>query len=337
MKTLLLILVLSFSAFGQSNSEPRDLVFGDNKNKVYYGSECIEINSIPSSDMISLYNPKEAESKGFVRAQICTKEKPAPVIRQVERQPETAAPLRVSSLREVETDQSRFVEVPISITGSLNLSNYYNFGYYKRQRTHLAFTLTDDTATAYVYMRRGETAEKVREKLVKALSDKVTLIAKCTFIIPRARYEKTQNIFAELIDCNAPEITTTRTQTKMLASGKPVKVISILAVSSDKANFIDIPVQVKADIEISTQYVGRYHNAQSTHYAFILTDDSSSAFVYMEKNPDSQRLRNALLKAKKGGEDSLPGIFTFIMKWGKSSETDEQIVAELVGFSPTKN
>ena len=117
-------------------------------------------------------------------------------------QRKTAMKRLKKTIREVKSDQHRFVGEHIVLTGSLELSDYFNYGYEKAQKTHLAFRLTDgDNNTANLYMMR-DIGEPVRKKLLAA---KEPLNASCLIVIPKDRFiENSGGIYADILDVVPP-------------------------------------------------------------------------------------------------------------------------------------
>jgi hypothetical protein len=87
-------------------------------------------------------------------------------------------------------------------------------------------------------------------------------------------------------------------QAKLESSSQASKnVSSILQVSSNPKNFLDVPLKLAARLEISSLYYAGYKNAQNTHYAFRISDETDSVTVYMPRNDSSEGLRRQLLDA----------------------------------------
>jgi len=109
---------------------------------------------------------------------------------------------KLKIIKEIETDQINFIEVPFVINGVIELSSYYNYGYGQAQASHYAFQLTDNTGGASVYMLRGEAANALRQQLLAAGGK---LRGSFTIIIRMERFDRTSSsIFAELIDFGPP-------------------------------------------------------------------------------------------------------------------------------------
>ncbi|MDT7688230.1 MAG: hypothetical protein QOE46_989 [Acidobacteriota bacterium] len=99
------------------------------------------------------------------------------------------------TILEVSTDPISFVGKPIVADGILAVSSIYWFGtsYAKAQDTHLSFTLRDAKSSGiHVYMKRGEAANNLRQKL---LANGSKMAGSFTFVIREGGI-----ITAELID-----------------------------------------------------------------------------------------------------------------------------------------
>jgi hypothetical protein len=105
------------------------------------------------------------------------------------------------TLLEVSTDQLSFVGKPVEVTGTLEPISFYWSGYSQAQDTHLAFSIYKSGGgggRAFVYMRRGEAANKLRQTL---LDKGGKLEGSFVIEILKERYMKGDvGLIAELID-----------------------------------------------------------------------------------------------------------------------------------------
>jgi hypothetical protein len=98
-----------------------------------------------------------------------------------------------------------FVDIPVKFSGNIKISTYYNYEYGKSQDTHLAFEISDETGSAYLYMLRSEQAQELRNQLIKA-GAKNPLYGEFTFVIRKDRFNKTSvHLLAELLNWSPPE------------------------------------------------------------------------------------------------------------------------------------
>jgi hypothetical protein len=106
------------------------------------------------------------------------------------------------TILEVETDKESYVDKSVMISGTLETSAKYLSAYDKSQETHFAFTLTETSGSqkrvAYVYMKRGEKAETLRNAL---LSKDGRMVGSFSLTIMKDKYERSSSLLvAELID-----------------------------------------------------------------------------------------------------------------------------------------
>ena len=66
------------------------------------------------------------------------------------------------------SDQQNFLDQPFVLQGSIEVSNYYNWGYAEAERTHYSFDVVDSTGTeCQVFMER-ERGANLHQKLIDA-------------------------------------------------------------------------------------------------------------------------------------------------------------------------
>jgi hypothetical protein len=69
----------------------------------------------------------------------------------------------VHTVREVDSDQLSFIDQPFVLRGTIEISSYYNYGYYHAQETHDAFEVVDNTRSAcHAYMDREKAGSAQR-------------------------------------------------------------------------------------------------------------------------------------------------------------------------------
>ena len=103
---------------------------------------------------------------------------------------------QVKTIREVESDQINYLNQAIIFRGVMDLSSYYNFGYRDAQKTHYAFTIRQGMDVAHAYMER-ERAANIRQQLLDAGG---ALKGNFSVLIIKQRYEKTSDLYVELVD-----------------------------------------------------------------------------------------------------------------------------------------
>lgn len=103
---------------------------------------------------------------------------------------------------------------------------------------------------------------------------------------------------------------------------------TLLIVSTDQTNFVEVPVYVSGKIEVSSYYNYGYTNAEKTHYSFRLKDDKGEAAVYMPRGELSSELRRRILA--NGGE--LEGLFYFKILKSRYKEESAQLLVELISY-----
>lgn len=121
----------------------------------------------------------------------------------------TTQPSEKGTLLEVQTDQPAYVERPVTINGTLQLASTYLGGYQSNQDSYYAFHLGDSSqyATAFVYMKRGESAAKLRQMLLSnngKIQGQFTInIFKERIRNPSDSFNKLGVVIAELVDYSA--------------------------------------------------------------------------------------------------------------------------------------
>ena len=101
------------------------------------------------------------------------------------------------SIREVETDQLSFLDKPFVMTGSIEVSSYYNWGYRGAESTHYSFDLRNDRKRCHAFMERTRATE-LRKQLLAADG---SLKGRFLVVISRQRFEKSSGeLLLELLD-----------------------------------------------------------------------------------------------------------------------------------------
>ena len=142
------------------------------------------------------YDPAKAAQFNAATAQ---QQAPA----QAPAQTPTQAPARpeenMRNIREVETDQRSFFDQTFLLKGTIEVSNYYNFGYSEAEPTHYAFRIRDDSTghECYAYMERAKAAE-LHQRVLNAGGPVKGVFA---VILLRSRYSHPGELDVELLDC----------------------------------------------------------------------------------------------------------------------------------------
>jgi hypothetical protein len=107
-------------------------------------------------------------------------------------------PKNLRTVREVESDQPSFLDQPFLLKGTIEISNYYNWGYQRAEQTHYSFRINDGTGhRCDAYMERGIAGE-LRQQLLSAGGPLKGLF---TVVLLRGRYEaNASEVFVELLD-----------------------------------------------------------------------------------------------------------------------------------------
>jgi hypothetical protein len=121
--------------------------------------------------------------------------------RQQEQQRRAEAMRRnTRTVLEVESDQPRFVDQPFMLQDTIEITNYYNFGYVGAEETHYSFEITDSTGKrCAAYMERAKAGD-LRERLLSAGS---SLKGVFTVVLLSRRYYQSghpNGLFVELVD-----------------------------------------------------------------------------------------------------------------------------------------
>jgi hypothetical protein len=106
----------------------------------------------------------------------------------------------VRTVREVESDQPSFLDQPFLLKGTIEIANYYNFGYDRAEQTHYSFTINDGSGgRCAAYMERGKAGD-LRQQLLSAGGPVKGLF---TLVLLSQRYYSSghpNGLFVELLD-----------------------------------------------------------------------------------------------------------------------------------------
>ena len=119
---------------------------------------------------------------------------------QEQQRPAEAMTRNTRTVLEVESDQPRFVDQPFMLQGTIEITNYYNFGYDGAEETHYSFEITDNARhRCSAYMERAKAGD-LRERLLSAGG---SLKGVFTVVLLSRRYYKSghpNGLLVELLD-----------------------------------------------------------------------------------------------------------------------------------------
>jgi hypothetical protein len=107
----------------------------------------------------------------------------------------------IKTIKEVETDQSAFLDKRLVIGGRIDVDNYYNWKYGDAQDTHYSFRVSDGTGLAHLYADRVF-GKILRDDILKAGS---ALRGSFSIRIESERYdEDSGEIMARIVSWGPP-------------------------------------------------------------------------------------------------------------------------------------
>lgn len=111
------------------------------------------------------------------------------------------------SLKEVSTDLVNYLQQPLTVTGELELSDWYFGPYYKKELEYYAFSLSDGSGErANVYVRRDDPFATNLRNLLSRRGTNVRARGSYTFIISQLDGDRLSgHIYAELLSSAPPE------------------------------------------------------------------------------------------------------------------------------------
>ncbi|MFA7302077.1 MAG: hypothetical protein WC069_07230, partial [Candidatus Shapirobacteria bacterium] len=115
---------------------------------------------------------------------------------------ERRAQNNIRSIKEVETDQPRFIDQKVTVEGDVTLATYYNYRYRQAQATHYSVMIKDQDGWLHAYIPKAK-----GEALRAVLLEKTTARGLFTITIPRARYEPAMSggALADLVEYKLDE------------------------------------------------------------------------------------------------------------------------------------
>jgi hypothetical protein len=108
------------------------------------------------------------------------------------------APAYVRTVREVRSDQPNFLDQPFLLEGTIEVSNYYNWGYREAEQTHYSFKVIDGTGNDCAVF--GECA-KAAELRQQSFDNSGPLNGVFTVVLLSDRYRASSSeLLLELLD-----------------------------------------------------------------------------------------------------------------------------------------
>lgn len=98
----------------------------------------------------------------------------------------------------------------------------------------------------------------------------------------------------------------------------------IVSVATNQQHYVNKAIWVNGMMDISHYYGGKYSRDQDTHFAFKLSDDTGTAYVYVKKNK-GKSLRNKIISTGR----PVKGTFVFKIMDDKHIKNSGTIFAEL--------
>ena len=146
------------------------------------------------------YDPQKAAAFMKQKADAAAQRQQAAVAAQIQAERD-AIVKNTKTIREVETDQLAFLDKPFFLDGTIEVSNYYNYGYDNAEGTHYSFQVdNDDYRSCHVFMERSKAAA-LRKQILDAGGKLKGLFS---VVILKARYESPGEVLAELLDYRPP-------------------------------------------------------------------------------------------------------------------------------------
>jgi hypothetical protein len=138
------------------------------------------------------YDPAKAAQSAKVQAPTAQSNPVAP-----QQQTQIAA-ADLHTVREVESDQPNFLNQPFILKGTIEISDYYNYGYRRAEQTHYSFRINDGTGKrCNAYMERGKVGG-LRQQLLSAGGP---IKGSFSVVLLSRRYERNSGqLFLELLD-----------------------------------------------------------------------------------------------------------------------------------------
>jgi hypothetical protein len=143
------------------------------------------------------FNAAQQETSTHQNAAIAQQQRQQEQQREQQRRAE--AKRNVRTVQEVESDQPSFLDQRLLLEGTIEMDNFYSYGYDRAEQTHYCFQITDSTGTrCHAYMER-EKAGNLRQELISARSPLKGLF---TVVLLSRRYDANHHpgLFLELLD-----------------------------------------------------------------------------------------------------------------------------------------
>jgi hypothetical protein len=143
------------------------------------------------------FNAAQQETSTHQNAAIAQQQRQQEQQREQQRRAE--AKRNVRTVQEVESDQPSFLDQRLLLEGTIEMDNFYSYGYDRAEQTHYCFQITNSTGTrCHAYMER-EKAGNLRQELISARSPLKGLF---TVVLLSRRYDANHHpgLFLELLD-----------------------------------------------------------------------------------------------------------------------------------------
>ena len=215
MKILLLLLLLSFPAFGQVVADNFQFV-GNSSTNLFYQKTCREASSVPAAYKVGFTSPEEAEKKGFKRADACSKPKASfelPINGRstaAVNAPDVNAPKRLQNLAEIDENLSAHMNRLLTVTTTVNMGRF--LGKYLDLLNALpddeihSFQIFDSSKSSswglFLYIRHGELADSLCRAINETAAEKVraTVTFRLTEEVFYKGTKKRHGLLGDLID-----------------------------------------------------------------------------------------------------------------------------------------
>src|SRR6266496_1443181 len=116
-------------------------------SKVYFTELPKEVQERFHYDPAQAAQFNAAQQETFTQQNAATAQQQQQQEQQQQEQQRRAEEIKknMRTVREVESDQPSFLDQPFLLKGTIQIANYYNFGYDRAEQTHYSFTINDGT------------------------------------------------------------------------------------------------------------------------------------------------------------------------------------------------
>ncbi|MBU0483560.1 MAG: hypothetical protein KKB30_03495 [Proteobacteria bacterium] len=143
---------------------------------------------------------------------------------------------------------------------------------------------------------------------------------KIIFVMPQGHKSRTSRLAAQLgFNLLVFPVVLMLCGISLAASETTIKIVE-----TDQAQYINEYVEIKGELDISSNYKYGYSKAKNTHFAFKLTDKTGTANVYLKKD-DGYVLRNKIIKNNR----PIKGEFGITIKRNRYQPKARKVFADL--------